>query len=44
VVDPNSVKDYVGFSYESLLKDAEVLMDFDWIPREVKKIQKRVTR
>jgi hypothetical protein len=44
IVDPNSTKDYMGFSQDSYLMNSHLLMDFDWIDREVKKIQKRFTR
>lgn len=42
VVNPYQVAHYIGFSYESLLKDKRRHMDFNWIDREVRKIKARI--
>ena len=42
IVDPDSMKNYMGFSQDAYLMDAELLMDFDWIDREVERIKQRI--
>ena len=42
VVNPDQVGHYIGFSYESLLKDKERHMDFDWIDPAIEEIKSRL--
>lgn len=42
VVNPNQVAHYIGFSYESLLKDTQRHMDFNWIDPAIEQIKKRI--
>lgn len=39
--DPKSVVDYIGYDWTEQLKDANILMDFDWIQKEVAEIKER---
>lgn len=39
---PEQVAHYIGFSYDSLLKDKQRYMDFEWIDKAVNQIQRRI--
>lgn len=42
VVNPHQVAHYIGFSYESLMKDKQRYMDFKWIDPAVEVIKNRI--